>query len=47
MILNPEKLNKHINYKTFKIENFEQAIQLINKVAYMASIDLRHAYYNS
>ena len=46
MILNLEKLNKHINYKHFKMENFEQAIWLVNKGDYMASVDLRHAYYS-
>ena len=44
MILNLEKLNKHINYKHFKMENFEQAIRLVNKGDYMASVDLNHAY---
>ena len=46
MILNLEKLNKCINYKHFKMENFEQAIWLVNKGDYMASVDLRHAYYS-
>lgn len=46
MILNLQKLNEHIEYKHFKMENFEQAIRLINKDAFMASVDLRHAYYS-
>lgn len=46
MILNLEKLNKHIAYKHFKMENFEQAVRLINKGDFMASVDLRHAYYS-
>ena len=46
MILNLEKLNEHITYKHFKMENFEQAIRLINKDFYMASVDFRHAYYS-
>ena len=29
MILNLEKLDKHINYKHFKMENYEQAIRLV------------------
>lgn len=45
MILNLEKLNTHIPYQHFKMENFAQAIRLINKGDYMASVDLRHAYY--
>lgn len=46
MILNLQKLNEHINYKHFKMENFDQAIRLINKDAFMASVDLKHAYYS-
>lgn len=46
MIINLEKLNKHIAYKHFKMENFEQAVRLINKGDFMASVDLRHAYYS-
>lgn len=46
MILNLEKLNRHIDYKHFKMENFEQAVRLVNRGDYMASVDLRHAYYS-
>ena len=46
MVLNLEKLNKHIPYKHFKMENFEQAIRLINEGDFLASVDLRHAYYS-
>lgn len=46
MVLNLEELNKHIPYKHFKLENFEQAIRIIDKGDYMASVDLRHAYYS-
>lgn len=46
MVINLEKLNKHIAYKHFKMENFEEADRLINKGDYMASVDLRHAYYS-
>lgn len=45
MAINLEKLNKHIAYNHFKMENFEQAVRLINKGDHMASIDLKHAYY--
>lgn len=45
MVLNLEKLNRHIPYKHFKMENFEQAIRLVNKGDFMASIDLKKAYY--
>lgn len=46
MILNLKKLNELINYKHFKMEDLEQGIRLINKGCYMASVDLRHAYYS-
>ncbi|XP_076058479.1 uncharacterized protein LOC143035496 [Oratosquilla oratoria] len=46
MVLNLEKLNNHIPYIHFKMENFEQAIRLINEGDYMASVDLKHAYYS-
>lgn len=46
MVLNLEKLNKHIPYQHFKMENFEQAIRLVNKGDYLASVDLKHAYYS-
>lgn len=45
MVINLEKLNKHIAYKHFKMENFEPAVRLINMGDYMASVDVRHAYY--
>lgn len=45
MVLNLKELNKHIPYKHFKMEHFEQAIRLINAGDYLASVDLRHAYY--
>lgn len=46
MILNLEKFNKFLEYKHFKMENFEQAIRLVNSGVFMASVDLRHAYYS-
>ena len=46
MVLNLEKLNLHIPYKHFKMENFDQVISLINAGDYLASVDLRHAYYS-
>ena len=45
MVLNLKELNKHIPYKHFKMDNFEQAIRLINVGDYLASVDLKHAYY--
>lgn len=43
MVIDLEKLNRHIACKHFKMENFEQAFRLINQGDFMASIDLRHA----
>lgn len=46
MVLNLKELNKFVPYKHFKMENFEQAIRLVNAGDYLASVDLRHAYYS-
>lgn len=46
MILNLKKLNEHVEYHHFKMDTLETALKLINKNTYMASIDLRHAYYS-
>lgn len=45
MVLNLKELNKQIPYKHFKMENFEQAIRIVNEGDYLASVDLKHAYY--
>lgn len=46
MVLNLENLNAYNPYKHFKIDNFEQAIRLVKAGDYLASVDLRHAYYS-
>ena len=46
MILNLKKLNEYIEYHHFKMDTFESAIKLVTNKSYMASIDLRHAYYS-
>ena len=46
IVLNLEKLNEHVAYKHFKMENFQQAIQLVSQGDFMASIDLKKAYYS-
>lgn len=46
MVLNLEKLNVHIPYIHFKMEDFALAVNLINAGDYSASVDLRHAYYS-
>ncbi|KAK6181898.1 hypothetical protein SNE40_009676 [Patella caerulea] len=46
MILNLKKLNEFISYHHFKMDTFESALRLIKPDCYLASIDLRHAYYS-
>ena len=46
MILNLAKLNDHVEYYHFKMDTLEHAIKLITPNCYMASIDLRDAYYS-
>lgn len=46
MILNLKELNKYIRYYHFKLDTFETTLKLIKPNAYMASVDLRHAYYS-
>lgn len=46
MILNLKKLNESIPYCHFKMDTFESVLKLVKPGCYMASIDLRHAYYS-
>ena len=46
LILNLKDLNAFIHYRHFKMDTFENALTLITKDMYMASIDIRHAYYS-
>lgn len=46
MILNLKKLNESIPYCHFKMDTFESVLKLVKPDCYMASIDLRHAYYS-
>ena len=46
MILNLKELNKSVEYHHFKMDTFEIALNLVKPNCYMASIDLRHAYYS-
>lgn len=46
MILNLKKLNEFVEYHHFKMDTFESSLKLITENTYMASIDLRHAYYS-
>lgn len=46
MILNLKKFNENIEYKHFKMESLNSAIELIKKDCYMASVDLKDAFYS-
>lgn len=46
MILNLKKLNEFVPYHHFKMDTFEKTLNLITKDIYMASLDLRHAYFS-
>ena len=45
MILNLKNLNTHVEYNHFKMDTLESAICLMTPGCYMASIDLKEAYY--
>ena len=46
MVLNLKKLNEYIPYEHFKMDTFEKALTLVTKGSYLASVDLKHAYYS-
>lgn len=46
MILNLKELNKDITYYHFKMETLQAALKLITADCYMASVDLKNAYYS-
>jgi hypothetical protein len=45
MILNLKSFNQYVEYHHFKMETLEAAIKLMKPGCYMASIDLKDAYY--
>ena len=45
MILNLKDLNQNIEKKHFKMDTFLSAVNLVKQNCYMASVDLRDAYY--
>lgn len=45
MILNLKKLNKIIEYKHFKMESLQEVIESIVPGCYMASVDLKDAFF--
>ena len=46
LILNLKRLNEHVGYHHFKIESLKSVIELVEKACFMASMDLRDAYYS-
>ena len=46
MILNLKSLNEFVEYHHFKMDTFELALNLVKPNSFMASVDLRHAYYS-
>ena len=45
LICNLKELNEFIVYRLFKIESLQSALRMMTKNCYMASIDLKDAYY--
>lgn len=46
LILNLKKFNENVVYEHFKMENLSSATQMMKENCFMASVDLRHAYYS-
>lgn len=46
LILNLKRFNESVAYEHFKMDNLSTATQMMTKDCYMASVDLRHAYYS-
>lgn len=46
LILNLKSLNEFIPYRHFKMDTFENALNLIKQDMFMCSVDIRHAYYS-
>ena len=46
MILNLKQFNTHITYHHFKMESINQVIDIARLNVYMASIDLKDAFYS-
>ena len=45
MILNLKRFNQYVAYHHFKMDTLDTVIKLMKPGCYMASIDLRDAYY--
>ena len=46
MILNLKNFNKFICYRHFKMESIQNVLNVIKKDAFMASVDLKDAFYS-
>ena len=46
IILNLKRLNEDVVYHHFKMNSFERVVSLVKNGIFMASVDLRHAYYS-
>ena len=46
LILNLKKFNEIVQYEHFKMENLSSATAMMTPGCFMASVDLRHAYYS-
>ena len=46
MILNLKPRNEFVDYHHFKMDTFRTALKLIRPVCFMASVDLKDAYYS-
>ncbi len=46
MILNLKKLNTFVAYKHFKMEHFQNVLEIIKPGVWMASVDLKDAFYS-
>ena len=46
IILNLKKFNENVSYSHFKMENLFSATDMMRKNCFLASVDLRHAYYS-
>lgn len=46
LILNLKKFNESVEYVHYKMESLSCAVNMMNRDCYMASVDLRHAYYS-
>lgn len=45
LIINLKNLNKHIDTHHFKLEDLRTAVKLVNNSSYMATLDLKDAYF--